>query len=126
MSGNSNKWIAKADLDLRSAEHLNTGDDFFEVVCFHCQQAVEKYLKALLSHYGEIPRTHDLTLLTRMLERELGISLNERIWECAEFLDPFSVQIRYPGDMDVSERDAKHALELARFTKRYIKAFLSK
>lgn len=126
MSEASSKWIVKADLDLRSAEHLNTVNEFSEIVCFHCQQAVEKYLKALLSHYGDVPRTRDLTLLTRMIERELGVSLDERVWECAEFLEPFSVQVRYPGDMDVSEQDAKQALKLARFTGIYIKTFLPK
>ena len=79
----------------------------------------------MLSNYDEVSRTHDLTLLTRMLERA-GLSLDERFWECAEFLELFSVQIRHLGDMDVSKRDAEQALEPARVTQMYLKTFLSK
>jgi HEPN domain-containing protein len=32
-------------------------------VCFHCQQAVEKYLKAFLKELGvAVPRIHDLLI----------------------------------------------------------------
>jgi HEPN domain-containing protein len=41
-------WIAKADHDLGTAMitflHI---PDFYDTVTFHCQQAVEKYLKSL-------------------------------------------------------------------------------
>jgi HEPN domain-containing protein len=34
------------------------------IICFHCQQAVEKYLKGFLILYDvESERTHDLNLL---------------------------------------------------------------
>ncbi|MBF0603915.1 MAG: HEPN domain-containing protein [Nitrospirae bacterium] len=37
--------------------------------CFHAQQAVEKYIKAVLfQNQIEFRRTHDLTVLTRLLE----------------------------------------------------------
>ncbi|MEX2140385.1 MAG: HEPN domain-containing protein [Pirellulales bacterium] len=33
-------------------------------ICFHCQQAIEKYLKSLLAEFGlPIQKTHDLTIL---------------------------------------------------------------
>ncbi len=42
-------WFNKADHDLGSAKiiylHL---PDYFDTIAFHCQQAVEKYIKALL------------------------------------------------------------------------------
>ncbi len=44
--------IEKADHDLGSAKiiflHL---PDYFDTIAFHCQQAVEKYIKAVLIHY---------------------------------------------------------------------------
>lgn len=43
------EWLAKAENDHRAAATLlaNT-DSLREIIAFHCQQAVEKYLKALL------------------------------------------------------------------------------
>jgi HEPN domain-containing protein len=43
------QWLDKATADFEAAEQLSTqGGRFREIVAFHCQQAVEKYLKALL------------------------------------------------------------------------------
>jgi HEPN domain-containing protein len=45
------QWVSKAEEDLTAAEYLLTmgGQCPFATVCFHAQQLVEKYLKALLS-----------------------------------------------------------------------------
>ena len=58
-------WIEKADHDLGSAKiifiHL---PDYFDTIAFHCQQAVEKYIKAILVHKEiEFLRSHDLIYL---------------------------------------------------------------
>jgi len=46
-------WLDKAEKDLISAKHeLSFKDMVTESVCFHCQQAVEKYLKAYLLFLG--------------------------------------------------------------------------
>jgi HEPN domain-containing protein len=47
-------WLIKAESDFRVIEHeLKLPDDEIvkDAVCFHCQQAVEKYLKAFLIHH---------------------------------------------------------------------------
>jgi HEPN domain-containing protein len=61
-------WIEKAEADLEAAQQLaprvteRTG--LREIVGFHCQQTVEKYLKALLTFYQvEFPKTHELDRL---------------------------------------------------------------
>jgi HEPN domain-containing protein len=52
-----NSWINKGEKDLLTAEHeLSFPGAVTESVCFHCQQAVEKFLKAYLLHLG-IPFT---------------------------------------------------------------------
>ena len=66
------RWIKKAESDLRSANVLLKADDVItEAVCFHCQQAIEKYLKAFLTEknvrFGKI---HDLLTLLEMCIRE--------------------------------------------------------
>jgi HEPN domain-containing protein len=62
------EWIDKADADLHVAEHMTAEAAvnlrIREIVGFHCQQAAEKYLKALLTRYQiEFPKTHDLQVL---------------------------------------------------------------
>jgi HEPN domain-containing protein len=89
------KWIEKADHDLGSAKiiflHL---PDYFDTIAFHCQQAVEKYLKAILIYYRiDFIRTHDLVYLLDLLSRE--VSIDELKFKNAFTLNNYGVQIRY-------------------------------
>jgi HEPN domain-containing protein len=57
------QWIEIADKDLAGAGLLaNTMyPPPIEIICFHCQQAVEKYLKwFLVLHDYEPPKIHNL------------------------------------------------------------------
>ncbi|WP_300041212.1 HEPN domain-containing protein [Methanospirillum sp.] len=60
-------WCLKAENDLKNACHeVEHEDPALDTVCFHAQQAAEKYLKAyLLFHDCEIPKTHVLMRLIR-------------------------------------------------------------
>jgi len=41
------EWLAKADEDFEFARaNFEEGEPFFAQICFHFQQAVEKYLKS--------------------------------------------------------------------------------
>jgi HEPN domain-containing protein len=99
MSGNSihiSGWINKADHDLGSAKliylHL---PDYFDTIAFHCQQAVEKYLKAILVSYKiEFQHTHNLIYLLDLLSSRFAIG--ETVYDAVILLNGFSVQIRYP------------------------------
>ena len=57
------EWFKIAETDLSSAEFLQSMTPVpFEIICYHCQQSVEKYLKGYLALKGEeIKKTHDLT-----------------------------------------------------------------
>ncbi len=107
-------WVRKAVQDFAGAERLAAeGSEFRELVVFHAQQAVEKYLKALLvRHQIEFPKTHDIEKLLRLLatvHSEIANSLLEAKW-----LTPFGVEIRYPGDFpETLPGDENRAVELA-------------
>jgi HEPN domain-containing protein len=91
---NINEWIEKADHDLGSAKiiylHL---PDYFDTIAFHCQQAVEKYLKALLVFYEiDFLRSHDLIYLLELLSRK--VEVEDSKFKKAFTLNGFGVQIR--------------------------------
>ena len=63
-------WVRKAENDLVNAVHtLKLGADGpTDTVCFHAQQCIEKYLKALLVLRAiDFPKTHDLEKLVSLL-----------------------------------------------------------
>jgi HEPN domain-containing protein len=75
------KWLRKADGDLRAARRLADAPEDFETAAFHCQQAVEKYLKARLAAAGQAPpRTHDLTRLLTVLAPVEQFTAQEEKW----------------------------------------------
>lgn len=55
-------WFNKAEHDLISTQRLLEIEPMIlDNACFHCQQAIEKYLKGYLIYNGfEIERTHDV------------------------------------------------------------------
>ena len=113
-----NEWLRKADTDMAVAERLlSDGIPFCSVVAFHCQQAAEKYLKALLTCWGiEFPKTHVLANLIALIEARnaaLATSLLDTI-----VLTPYGVELRYPGDRpDATLAEAREAVKLARLVR---------
>jgi HEPN domain-containing protein len=98
-------WIQKADGDLKVAKReLETDDPVLDAVCFHLQQAVEKYLKAFLTKFSEkIKRTHNLEFLI-----EQCIQIDEDFVRYEEKFDQIAgcgVEIRYPDAFIVLEVD---------------------
>lgn len=75
------QWIRKADLDFITVVRLSAEEPFRDIAAFHAQQAVEKYLKALLTrHQIEFPKTHEIRRLLELLspvEMELADSLGD-------------------------------------------------
>ncbi|HEY4761448.1 MAG TPA: HEPN domain-containing protein [Thermoguttaceae bacterium] len=108
------EWIAKGKGDFyvacreRRARTLPNWD----AVCFHCQQCVEKFFKALLIHHNIMPpKTHDLVLLDGLLSpvcREWSWPLEE-----LRFLTRAAVAFRYPGE-SAEKEEAVEALKITR------------
>ena len=105
-------WVRKAEDDFQTARTLARGArPLNDQLCFHCQQAAEKFLKALLQEFGlRVPRTHDLNSLLTILSGRLPVP---RLRRGAIFLTQFAVTTRYPGD-DASRRQSLAALRWAR------------
>lgn len=106
------RWLAKADSDLRAAEKLAESSEFFSEVAFHCQQAAEKYLKAwLIAKQQQPPRTHDLEKLVYLVADFLPLVPDDE--RLATFLTPYAVLSRYPADEEDDEPAVRELLSAA-------------
>jgi len=117
----ASRWIEFADKDLALAEHTakTMRPTPHEIVCFHCQQFVEKYLKGFLVFKGqEPPHIHDLVKLASLCAAE-NPSFGQIKQKCV-ILTEYGVQPRYPGNMEINEDDITRALHFAADIKRFM------
>jgi HEPN domain-containing protein len=102
------QWVRKAEEDWRIVKKLRgERPPFHNSVCYHCQQAVEKYLKGLLQERGQVARrTHDLgDLLDELLPTDRPLN---RFRNRLTILTRYAVDYRYPG-VDADGRMARSA-----------------
>ncbi|MBI4491822.1 MAG: HEPN domain-containing protein [Chloroflexi bacterium] len=108
-------WLTRAQRDLQVAEHdMNAAPPFLDAVVFHCQQAAEKALKALLA-WHDVPfrKTHDLAKIGEACVK-IDATLQEVI-DRASPLTEYAWKYRYPGERAEPPRaEAEEALALAR------------
>lgn len=113
------EWVDAANRDVTIVEQLLAQEDVvWTGICFHAQQAGEKYLKAMLVHQRVRPeRTHDLSKLMRALRRA-GIALEGLDADC-ELLAKYPVEPRYPSEQVA---DSKSGLAAAAAMRRVVEA----
>ncbi|MBI1937999.1 MAG: HEPN domain-containing protein [Ignavibacteriales bacterium] len=122
MHADTNAWILKAEGDYLGASTLakKRNKKIAHLTCFAAQQCAEKYLKAFLVENNiTFPKTHDLTkdLLPRCLkiDREFSMLLPH-----LEYLDPYAVQFRYPGDIVTSE-EALQSIKAMKIIRKFVR-----
>lgn len=114
------KWIIKAEKDLLTAEReLTFKNPVTESVCFHSQQAAEKFLKAyLVKHQIFFTKTHkiiDLLELCSTVDKSFKSELED-----ADNLTDYAVTIRYPDVwFEPSLEQAKESLNIAKKVKTF-------
>ena len=107
-------WLHKARGDFAVARLLiDGGEPHPDSGVYHCQQAAEKSLKALLTmDESPFPKSHNLRILldlTLPLHPELSSLINACI-----VLTPYATEFRYPGDIfEPDQSEATEALLLA-------------
>ena len=126
MHAETGAWISKAEGDYIGASALakNRSKKIAHLTSFAAQQSAEKYLKAyLVEHNVAFPKTHDLAkeLLPRCLNIDKSFSVLE---PHLEFLDPYAVQFRYPGDI-VTPAEARDALKAAKSVRIFVRQKLA-
>jgi len=122
------QWLLLAEGDLKTAkDEMSSQEPFTNTVCFHCQQCVEKYLKAYLTFVGKpIRRTHDLTeLITQCSETDSDF---RTLFEIdVDRLTQYAIDIRYPDEFYFPDRrEAEEAITLAERAKSFVLERLKK
>ena len=121
------QWVQKAENDLKNAAHtLKLGQDCpTDTVCFHAQQCVEKYVKALLTLHGiEFSRIHHISALVALLPARVRPDLTP---EEQERLTDYAVSARYPGDYEpIPLAEARQAVQISRRARKQIRKWLPK
>jgi len=120
-------WIFLAEKDLNAAEILIKEEHpLTNIIAFHCQQTIEKYLKAILLE-NDMPliKTHDLINLNGMVKeiKDLGIDENKLIP-----INEVYVEARYPGEIGLmpdGEPTNEQAMGFIEFAKE-VKAIIIK
>lgn len=105
-------YAKKASNDAAAArEFANNAEISDEIIGFHAQQAVEKWLKAVMANLG-LPqqRTHDIDQLGRLLE-EHDVQLPVPRSHLAELTD-FAVPLRYEDLLDAEPLDRQATIVL--------------
>jgi HEPN domain-containing protein len=106
------QWLSRAEEDIHVARTLAAQTPPpRNAVCFHGQQAAEKFLKALLQELGAAgPKTHDLEdLLDSLLPHDATLApLRRRVAS----LSKYAVEYRYPG-LRATTRQMQSALRIA-------------
>jgi HEPN domain-containing protein len=109
-----------AEMDLSSAAYLKNMEPVpVEIICYHCQQSAEKFLKGYLAFQGDaIRKTHDLVLLNKLCQAHEG-EFKQIEDECLN-LTGFGVQLRYPFPIEIDEADVALALKNALHIKDFV------
>lgn len=121
-------WLEYAEGDLTVVEReMQSELPVYHTVCFLCQSAAEKFLKAYLIAQGwKLAKTHDIVEL-------LGYCANyDESWgkllEAGTILNEYIVAGRYPGDIAVEgirDKDAKEAVDAAQQIRARVKTLLT-
>lgn len=115
------EWVRKAEQDFGMAElALENKPEYTDSICFHCQQTVEKYLKAYLVFLDiRFEKKHDLGYLLDLINEKEKVS--DEFYEMLEKLEDYAVEIRYPDDwFEPTLDEAKEVYEVAKQVKEFV------
>jgi HEPN domain-containing protein len=107
------EWVDLAEKDISTARFLmQMRPRPLEIIGFHCQQSIEKLLKAyMVGHDIEPDKTHDLmVLLKNCMAFDPGFSTLTAT--CTRLVD-YAVKLRYPFKAEISDAKLEQDLVMA-------------
>ena len=94
-------WLEMAARDLLAARLLIEQKQCLEVAGFHCQQCIEKVIKAYIIHHTNLlVDGHNLTWLCRQASK-YHIAFREWLNKSAE-MNRLYIETRYPSDVELT------------------------
>lgn len=116
------EWVSKAEGDFAVASKLLEIEGPTWIICFHAQQAAEKYFKAMLVQLqAPFGKTHDIGELLRLLPESKRPPLDAA--EAFE-LTRHAVAGRYPEAPEPTVEEAKRVLALAARIRAFVRGQL--
>ena len=111
------EWLRFAEENLQVAEQaLSFEEPAWHTICFLCQSAAEKFLKAYLIAQGwKLERTHDIVVLLGLCA-DYDSAFADLTGDGA-ILNEYTVTGRYPGDLafeDIELMDVQEAVTVVR------------
>lgn len=104
-----------ANKDFRGAEILFEYEADYGLVCFHCQQTIEKYFKGyLLYQTGVLQEGHGLIKLCKKAT-EFDVQFKNFIKDCA-FVNAYYIETRYPSEdpLNITEEEVVMCLDITK------------
>lgn len=122
------EWLDKADEDFGFASvSMDDEVEYFPQICFHFQQAAEKYLKSyIVAHELEFKKIHELRVLLKICSKHNKDMVCLK--DACEKLDQYYIETRYPVHWPTkfAKTDAVEAKEASAVIGNYIKNILRK
>ncbi len=99
MKSSTKQWLEYAARDLKAAE-LTLEDSYIaNISLYHCQQAIEKSLKALLEEESlRVPKIHSVTTLYEKLPLKVKEKL-QADFNNLSIVDDIYLDVRYPAGL---------------------------
>ena len=117
----THEWVGKAEGDFLTAsrEYRARKSPNYDAVCFHSQQASEKYLKAVLQESGnQIPHIHSLADLLAIISKTDTSFMQMQPY--INVMEGYAVQFRYPW-LSADKTEAKTALSAAERVRSFVR-----
>lgn len=120
MKEKTKEWIKYANSDFGAAEELIKNNDYNNIVLFHCQQAIEKLIKAIYDELDlKVYKIHSVVKLYSLLPDEVQAVLKLKDSEM-DILDIVYIDSRYPSEIGIlptgypSNEKTKYIFELSK------------
>lgn len=98
MKTSTSEWITAAKDDLKAATLLLGNESLTHIAAFHCQQCIEKALKAVIEEHDlGLTKIHSLATLNERVSTATSLHIADE--DTLDVLDMLYIDARYPGSL---------------------------